>query len=280
MWTMLSLGALGLPGDFPTSVDLALKHGFDGVAGDLGYFAALGDTAAIERAANQVRSKGLKIGPAGCPVGLTAEALTFAQQLTELPAAVDVLAAAGIEAVGTWVRPMSDDLPYPRNLTRHAERIAMVAEVLATRHIRLGLEYVGPKTFWSTERFGFVHSLDETRALIAASGAPNVGVVLDSYHWYTAHETAADIETLRPCDIIALDLNDAPEGRDVDEQQDLDRRLPGTTGVIDTPSLVAALTQIGYDGPVKVEPFMKSLAERDVDDVLTEVSAGVRAALA
>jgi sugar phosphate isomerase/epimerase len=191
-----------------------------------------------------------------------------------------VLTAAGIDSVGTWIRPMSDVLPYRRNWIQHAERISLAAQVLGGSGIRLGLEYIGPKTFWSTEMHPFVHTLTEARALIADTGCDNVGVVLDSYHWYTAHEGVSDLLSLKPSEIVAMDLNDAPEGREIDEQQDLDRRLPGTTGVIDTPGMVAAMNEIGYDGPVKVEPFMKSLAERDVDEVLAEVSAGLRKALA
>lgn len=48
------------------------------------------------------------------------------------------------------------------------------------------------------------------KQLIAAIGAKNLGLVLDSWHWYTAHETAADLETLTNDQIVAVDLNDAP----------------------------------------------------------------------
>jgi sugar phosphate isomerase/epimerase len=280
MYTNLSMGSLGLKADYPSAVDLAVKHGFDAVDGNLGWFEELGDPARITDAAGEIRGKGLRLGPAGCPVNFNADPVTFGQQLGALPEKIAVLTAADIDSVRTWVRPMSDVLPYRRNWIRHAERISLVAQVLGESGIRLGLEYVGPKSFWSTEMHPFVHTLAEARALIADTGCDNVGVVLDAFHWYTAHEGVSDLLSLRPSDIVETDLNDAPEGLQIDEQQDLDRRLPGTTGVIDTPSMVAALKEIGYEGPVKVEPFMKSLAERDVDEVLAEVSAGLREALA
>jgi sugar phosphate isomerase/epimerase len=280
MYTNLSMGALGLKADYPTAVDLAVKHGFDAVEGNLAWFEALGDEARIKDAADEIRGRGLRLGPAGCPVNFNAEPVEFGEQLAALRGKISVLTAAGIDSVGTWVRPMSNTLSYRRNWIRHAERISLAAQVLGDSGIRLGLEYIGPKTFWSTEMFPFVHTLAEARSLIADTGCDNVGVVLDSYHWYTAHEGVADLLALKPSDIVAMDLNDAPEGLEIDEQQDLDRRLPGTTGVIDTPGMVAALKEIGYDGPVKVEPFMKSLAERDVDEVLAEVSAGLAKALA
>ena len=136
---------------------------------------------------------------------------------------------------------MHDDLTYRRNWVLHVSRLSLVAEVLADAGLRLGLEYVGPKTFWSTERFPFIHSLSEVRELIADTGAPNVGVILDSFHWYTAGETAADLVGLRDAEIVSVDINDAPDDRDRDEQLDLDRRLPATTGVIDLAGFMTGL---------------------------------------
>ena len=42
MYTNLSMGALGLKADYPTAVDLAVKHGFDAVEGNLGWFEGAG----------------------------------------------------------------------------------------------------------------------------------------------------------------------------------------------------------------------------------------------
>ncbi len=279
MYANLSLGALGLSADFPTAVELAVRHGFDGVDPDVGHLAGLGDPTAIAEAAAAVTERGLRWGVAGLPVDLTAPAGAFVDQLASLPGTLEVLTAAGVTSVGTWVRPMHDDLTYRRNWVLHVSRISLVAGVLADAGVRLGLEYVGPKTFWSTERFPFVHSLAEVRELIADTGADNVGVILDSFHWFTAAETTADLVGLVDADIVSVDLNDAPEDRDLDEQLDLDRRLPGATGVIDLAGFVAGVRAAGYTGPVKVEPFMASLAEQPVDDVLADVSRRLHAAI-
>ena len=279
MYANLSLGALGLSADFPTAVELAVRHGFDGVDPDVGHLAGLGDRTAISEAAAAVTERGLQWGVAGLPVDLTAPAGAFVEQLASLPGTLEVLTAAGVTSVGTWVRPMHDDLTYRRNWVLHVSRISLVAGVLADAGVRLGLEYVGPKTFWSTERFPFVHSLAEVRELIADTGADNVGVILDSFHWFTAAETTADLVGLVDDDIVSVDLNDAPEDRALDQQLDLDRRLPGSTGVIDLAGFVAAVRAAGYTGPVKVEPFMASLAEQPVDDVLADVSRRLHAAI-
>jgi sugar phosphate isomerase/epimerase len=279
MYANLSLGALGLSADFPTAVELAARHGFEGVDPDVGHLAGLGDRAAIAEAAAAVAERGLRWGVAGLPVDLTAPAGAFLDQLAKLPDTLEVLTAAGITSVGTWIRPMHDELTYRRNWVLHVSRISLVAGVLADAGVRLGLEYVGPKTFWSTERFPFVHSLAEARELIADAGADNVGIILDSFHWFTAAERSDDLAGLVDADIVSVDLNDAPADRELDQQLDLDRRLPGATGVIDLAGFVAGVRAAGYSGPVKVEPFMASLAEQPIDDVLADVSRRLHAAI-
>lgn len=273
MFSNLSAGALGLPLDHTTSIDLAARHGFGGVDPDLGHFRTLGGTAAVAEHAAAVQEKGLEWGMAGLPVPLDAPAAEFRQALVDLPESLELLRAAGVTRVGTWMRPMHDDLDYLRNWRLHVGRLALVSELLADAGMRIGLEYIGPKTFWSTERYPFIHSLREARELIADSGATNVGIILDSYHWYTAGESAEDLAGLTDADIVSVDINDARADRERDEQQDLDRRLPYDTGVIDLEGFMGAVHAAGYSGPVKVEPFMKSLAEQPVDDVLADISS-------
>lgn len=280
MFSNLSAGALGLPLDHPTSIDLAAKHGFGGVDPDLSYFRTLGGTAAVAEHAAAVQEKGLEWGMAGLPVPLDAPAAEFRDALVDLPESLELLRAAGVTRVGTWMRPMHDDLDYPRNWRLHVSRLTLVAELLADAGLRIGLEYIGPKTFWSTERFPFIHSLREARELIADSGASNVGIILDSYHWYTAGESAEDLAGLTDADIVSVDINDARADRERDEQQDLDRRLPYDTGVIDLAGFMGAVHAAGYTGPVKVEPFMKQLAEQPVDEVLADISGRLDRAVA
>lgn len=273
MFSNLSAGALGLSIDHNQAIELAVRHGFGGVDPDPGYFRDLGSASAIAEHAAAVKERGLSWGIAGLPVPLTAPAEEFRAALADLPETLALLAAAGVTSVGTWIRPMHDDLTYRRNWVLHVSRLHLVADLLADAGLRLGLEYIGPKTFWSTERFPFIHSIGEALELIADVGRPNIGLILDSYHWYTAGESAIDLVGLSDADIVSVDINDARDDRRRDEQQDLDRRLPGSTGVIDLSGFMDAVRAAGYSGPVKVEPFMKSLATQPVDEVLADISA-------
>jgi sugar phosphate isomerase/epimerase len=131
--------------------------------------------------------------------------------------------------------------------------------VLRPLRPRLGLEYAGPKTSCSATRYPFIHSMAEMRQLIAAIDQPDVGLLLDSWHWYTAHETEADLLSLKGADVVACDLNDAPAGIPIDEQKDNARDLPCATEVIDLKAFLGALVKIGHDRPVRAEPFKADL---------------------
>jgi sugar phosphate isomerase/epimerase len=120
----------------------------------------------------------------------------------------------------------------------------------------------------------------EMKELIAEIDRPNVGFVLDSWHWYTAGETKKDLLTLRANQVVSVDLNDAPAGIPVDQQMDGKRELPAATGVIDTASFLGALQTIGYDGPVRAEPFNDAVRKMAPAEALAATKAAIEKAFA
>lgn len=276
-YTSLNCGALGLNVGFDEAVELAAEFGFGGVDPNLSYLQEIPEEK-LGEVQQRLAGLGLRWGSGGMPVSLIADAPTFASQLAELERNAGILAAAGVERVGTWIRPMDDSLTYRRNFARFVERVGLVDEILASAGLRFGLEYVGPKTMWTTERYPFIHTLAETLDLLNAVGSDNVGIVLDTYHWYTANETAADLAALPVSRVVAADVNDAHQGRERNEQQDLDRCLPASTGVIDIAGFLGALTEIGFAGPIKVEPFSKELKGKPAREVVEKTAASLRAA--
>jgi sugar phosphate isomerase/epimerase len=66
----------------------------------------------------------------------------------------------------------------------------------------------------------------------------------------------------------------------VEEQIDSVRELPMATGVIDLKAFLGALVEIGYDGPVRAEPFNKALREMPDDEALAATAAAMRKAFA
>jgi sugar phosphate isomerase/epimerase len=279
----LVCGAIGVRAAQDEAIALAQRHGFESVAPEAEHLAGLTDEALAALLAS-LREKTLVFGAAGLPVDFRGAEARFAADLEKLPRLAAALKRAGVTRVGTWLSPTHTELTYLRNLRQHTARLGRVAQVLDEHGLRLGLEYVGPKTSWTRGRFPFIHTLAETQDLIAeiaaATGRKNVGLVLDSWHWYTAGETVADLQKLRAEDVVAVDLNDAPAGIPVDQQVDSRRELPAATGVIDVRAFLRTLVEIGYDGPVRAEPFNAALRAMPAEEAVAATAAAMRKAFA
>jgi sugar phosphate isomerase/epimerase len=273
----LVCGNIGVRADFSEAVELAHAHGFESVAPDAAYLGRLSDSQ-LHELLGEMKAKHVAMGAASLPVDFRGEEGKFRAGMKDLPGFARALERAGATRVGTWIRPAHQSLTYRANFAQHATRLREVAAVLGDHGLRFGLEYVGPKTSWTSARYPFIHTMAEARELVAEIHGEGVGLVLDSWHWYTAHETAADILTLTNADVIACDLNDAPAGIPVDEQIDSRRDLPGATGVIDLKAFLGALMQIGYDGPVRAEPFKAELRKLPKEEAVGLTAEAMRKA--
>jgi sugar phosphate isomerase/epimerase len=258
MTLCLSPGAIGVTGNQMQTIDLAARHGFESIEPQGEYLASLSAEKLAEVLA-AMKADGLVFGAAGLSVEFRQSEDKFAEGVKNLPALAAGLNRAGVKRVGTWLMPGHSSLSYVENFRQLARRLRSVAQVLQDHDIRLGMEYVGTKTIWTRQRYPFIHTLKEMRDLMAEIGTGNTGVVLDSWHWWQAEDTVAELLALNNEQVISVDLNDAPGGVAKDQQIDGRRELPCATGVIDVGAFLRALNQIGYDGPVRAEPFNKPL---------------------
>jgi sugar phosphate isomerase/epimerase len=275
----LSCGMIGVGARPREAIDLAAHFGFESVAPADDYLARLSDSE-LQEVLGSLKEKGLVWGASGLPLEFRRDEASFTTGLKKLPGWAKALSRAGVTRVDTWLNPCHSWLTYLANFRQHAQRLRDVAKVLGEHGMRLGLEYVGPKTSWTSARYPFIHTMAEMKELIAEIGQSSVGFLLDSWHWYTAGEGAADLLTLRGQDVIACHLNDAPVGIRRDEQKDDRRALPCATGVIDSKAFLGSLAKIGYDGPVAAEPFFRPLREMPRDQALQTTAAAMKKAFA
>ena len=264
MTLCLTPGSIGVSADQRQTIELAAHHGFEAVEPFGSYLATLSD-AEIDNLTGTLKAKGLVWGAAGLPVEFRQDDARFERTIGSLPGVAKALRTAGVQRVGTWLSPGHNSLTYLQNLRLHTKRLGEAAKVLKDHGLRLGLEYVGTQTSRINRKYPFVQTMAEMRELIGAIAMGNVGLVLDSWHWWTAGDTAADIQALQNEDVVSVDLNDAPAGVPKEQQLDGKRELPCATGVIDVATFLTALQRIGYDGPVRAEPFNKALNDLDND---------------
>ncbi len=275
----LSCGRIGVKANQKQAIDYASRFGFEAVVPDAGYLGKLTERQLADLK-SEMQSKNLVFSAAGMPVDFRKDEATFKKGIAALPASSAALQRAGVTRTGTWLMPTHNELTYNANFKQHARRLKQISQILADHGLRFGLEYVGPKTLWSSKKYPYIHSMPETKELIAEIDVKGVGLVMDSWHWYTAHETKEDLLTLTNADIVAVDLNDAPAGLAVDEQIDQKRELPMATGVIDLATFLNTLNQLGYDGPVRAEPFNAALRKLPADQAVSATAAAMKKAFA
>lgn len=275
----LAPGSIGVQASQIQAIDLAHRHGFESVEPYTDTLASL-STEQLTELLGQLKAKNLGWGTAGLPLEFRQDDQRFADGLGKLPKVAAALQRAGVTRVGTWLSPGHSMLTYIQNFKQHATRLREGARVLKDNGLRLGLEYVGTKTSRDNVRYPFIHSLAELQELIAEIGTGNVGVILDSWHWWQAGDSAAALEALRNQEVVSVDLNDAPAGIAKELQRDNQRELPAATGVLPVAPFVTALTKIGYDGPVRAEPFNKALNDLDNDAACAATIAALKRALA
>jgi sugar phosphate isomerase/epimerase len=275
----LVCGNLGVSAKLPEAIALAHRFGFESVAPDIGFLRSSSESQ-LSELRDGLKAKKLVWGAAGLSVDFRGSQASFEKGLTNLADEAAALRRAGASRIGTWISPAHKSLTYLANFNQHAARLREVGKVLGDHGVRLGLEYVGPKTSWTATRYPFIHTMAEMRELIAAIDQPNIGLVLDSWHWYTAHETEADLLALKGPDVICCDLNDAPAGIAIDEQKDLVRDLPCATGVIDLKSFLNAVAKIGYDGPIRAEPFKAELRQMPAEETVGLTAKAMKQAFA
>jgi len=261
MYATLNTGAIGVRADSPQEAIAAARlGGFAGVEFRASEIADLIDKHGATETRGLFDAAGVR--PAVWSLGLDwrGDEATWRQGLETLRRnAAAAAAIGGLRAIQV-IMPADDGREYAENWRFHVERLAPAAAILAEHGVALGLEFIGPKTLRDTRRHPFIHTLDGALELGAAFG-PNVGLLLDCWHWYTAHDTLERLHTLRPEQVIHVHINDAPLDIPIDQQIDNRRALPGETGVIDIVGFLKALQMIGYGGPVTAEPFKQELRD-------------------
>jgi sugar phosphate isomerase/epimerase len=266
MYKTLSPGAIGVKTNDLTEALVAAKvGGFEGLEVSAGEITKLVEQHGAERIKKQFAEAGVRPAAFGLPVEWRKDEPTWQRDLDALPRLARAAAAIGIRRTATWVMPCSNERAFDANCAFHVERFKPIAAILAEHDIALGLEFIGPKTLRDSQKFPFIYRMEDMLQLGREIG-PNVGLLLDCWHWYTSRGTLDDLRRLKPQQVVYVHVNDAPRGIDIDQQIDNTRDLPGATGVIDIAGFLQALREIGYDGPVTPEPFDKQLAARPADE--------------
>ena len=254
----LNPGAIGLQCTATELLDYAISFNFKAISPVLEELISYSKTQQKEYL-SKMKANDIVFDSGGLPIQFRASEAIFQQGLSFLQTNIQTIASYGIPSFVTWIMPTHKELTYRQNFDQHQVRLKQIAQVMGAEGLRLGLEYVGPKTLMASDKYPFLHSIAELRELISAIGEDNVGYLLDSFHSYCAGDDSKALDFLQTKDIVSVQVNDAVIGRTVDAQIDQERELPGDTGLIDLKQFLNIVQAKGYQGGVSAEPFNRAV---------------------
>ncbi|MGQ4664743.1 sugar phosphate isomerase/epimerase family protein [Metabacillus halosaccharovorans] len=243
----LTKAGLGSFADDKQFIELASEYSFQSVDLDA---KDLIEVYGLIGAKEILQVNNIHLGAIGLPVEWRSSHEEFTKDLVNLASAAKAAQDLGCTRCCTYILP-STDVKSAQFMSLAVKRLRICAEILGSYDVRLGLEYVGPHHLRNTWKNPFIWTQEETLQLIDAIGLPNVGLLLDSYHWYTTGLSSEDLSNLNEQQIIHVHINDAAD-LPVEGLKDNDRLYTGE-GVIDLHLFLKSIKETGYSGPISQE---------------------------
>lgn len=257
---------------------LAKRFGFPGIDASFGEVRALVEKTSPAAVREVFAAHGTEPASMGLlAAGILAPEAEFMGSLDRFEENCAIAASVGCRRTGT---SFSNRIPLPPEEGRRIlrDRTAVLAERAEPHGIAIGLEFLGLRTYQLEVPHPFINNVPDTIAMLRETGRPNVGLILDSYHYFTSGGDLEQIRSLRAEDIVHLHVNDAPHD-DVMVLEDTDRVLPGK-GVIGLTGWFEAIAEIGYDGFVAIEIFDDDFRNQERDVAVGTAKQALEAVLA
>jgi sugar phosphate isomerase/epimerase len=261
----------------PEAIDIAMASGFDAIGFDIREAAALVDVQGVDHVRGLFENAGIAPGHWNLPVNRNDDE-QFTKDVADLPRLAEIAVKLGALRATSGIMPGSNIFTYEVNHERTVNQFAKAAKPLADAGIRLGIEFISPKTLRDTLTYPFIYKMREVLDLGKEIGTGNIGVLLDLWHLWQSGDEISALDGITKEDVVVVHVNDAPPGIPRDEQQDLVRALPMETGVLDVVDFMHRLQKMGYDGPVMPEPFsakVNALAATDPQAAANLVGAAM-----
>jgi 2-keto-myo-inositol isomerase len=266
-------GATTMRADLPTDLQAAKAAGFDYVeiwAAKLRNFLRERSTAELADLFAETSLKPLSIN--------SIEHITFRQahayesikhQCEELSS---IAAAVGCPCIVVVPGPLPKDGASRESVISESIRVLTeLCDISAAHGVSLAFEFLG-QTDCS------VPTLDLAAEIVREVNRKDLGLVIDSFHFYAGNSTLEMIEALDPELIKIFHINDAEDLPRAD-LEDRHRLLPGL-GILPLRQMISAFRKIGYDKVASVEIFRPEYWERDPFALARDAHAAAKRVLA
>jgi len=133
-----------------------------------------------------------------------------------------------------------------------------LGEIASKYSVSLAFEFLGQADC-------SVQTLDFCAEIIEEISRDNIGLVIDTFHFYAGNSSFEAIETLNPEKLFIFHINDA-EDLPKDELTDAHRLYPGE-GILPLKKIKEKFDEIGYDKMVSIEIFRPEYWNQDPFEV-------------
>lgn len=147
--------------------------------------------------------------------------------------------------------PSIDDVKI---IKKTVNRLKILAKLADEHDFRLGFEPLG---FPNCS----VRKVDMALKVIGSEGLPEMGLVIDTFHFFVGEHSVNELETIPLDKLWLIHMNDAIE-KPYNELQDSHRVLP-CQGFFNLEMFVKKLKEIGYDDWLSLELFNEKIWEEE-----------------
>lgn len=157
-----------------------------------------------------------------------------------------------------------------QGLARAGEAAREYADAAAPFGGRIALEPIGGS--------GLMGGPKEALEIARLSGRCNVGIMMDTFHYYRSRIPASDIEVVPVEKMLIVHINDS-EDLPIEKLNDSHRLYPGL-GCLPLDADLAALKKIGYTGHLSIEIFRDEYRKMPVGDNVKAAKQGLERVIA
>ncbi|MED3509502.1 sugar phosphate isomerase/epimerase family protein [Bacillus velezensis] len=261
MYKGLNRAGIGKAGnDIEQFICLASKYGFEAIDIDCKCLEQFTERFGIEGGLNFLNKHRVKIASVDMPVEWRKTNREFQTSFEKFPTLVTKAYKLGCTRFSTFLHP-STEKNAAKYMLEATQRLRHIAQFLKIYEMDLALEFVAPYHLRNAHHNELIWTIEDMLLWIDVINQSNVGILLDSFHWYSSKSSVEDILQLDVKSIIHVHINDAPD-IPIEEVLDYDRLYP-LEGVINLYDFLSALKQIGYNGVVSQEVLTPSMPNED-----------------
>ncbi len=230
MFKNLNPSALGISGHQSEIIELTLTYGFTGLDVNMAEFTTRVRLKGMAYARRLIDSAKIHVGTFALPLEWDTDDESFQKDLKKLSEYAGCAAELGCTCATVVLAPAGDKRPYHENFEFHRHRFHDICAVLQPTGVRLAVGFLAAEYHRRNQVFQFVHDLDALTLLLNMVGAPNLGLLLDTWEIAACGASLETVRKLPVSQIVAVQVAEMPANVSPADLDEKSRLLPVVEG--------------------------------------------------